>query len=80
MTNSLLKAAGITTDTKGHSAERELFNAAWACVEQLRYNHRYQPRNSWRRRCCDTPMDFPHIDNCPLVTFDKAAKHFQEDV
>ena len=74
MTNPLLKAAGITPDTPGHSAERALFDAAWECVEGLR--DRYDEYDS--RICCGTLSYRPHADDCPLVTFDKAAKVFQE--
>ena len=76
MTNPLLKAAGITPDTKGHSAERALFGAAWQCVEILRYSY----DNDDARICCGTMSYRPHEDNCPLAAFDEAAKFFQEDL
>lgn len=81
MTNPLLKAAGITPDTPGHSAERALFDAAWACITFVRQNlcEGYEPA-VFRRQCCGTYSRDSHTADCPLVAFDKAAKYFQEDV
>ena len=79
MTNPLLKAAGITPDTKGHSAERALFDAAWRCVEQLR-GALVIVDDDTPSICCGTSFFSPHTDDCPLAAFDKAAKIFQEDV
>ena len=77
MTNPLLKAAGITPDTKGHSAERALFDAAWACVERLR---RTRQLEGAVRACCRTPPPDEHKKSCPIRAFDKAEKAFLEDV
>lgn len=77
MTNPLLKAAGITPDTKGHSAERALFDAAWACVMRLRDNE-YSFGQVFRV-CCRTQITVNHRECCPLTAFDEAAKYFQEE-
>lgn len=69
MTNPLLKAAGITPATKGHSAERELFEAAWRCVAAAKSA---PCRHAYRRAECSTCA--------ALAAFDEAAKFFQEDV
>jgi hypothetical protein len=76
MTNPLLKAAGIQPATRGFTAERDLLNAAWECVQELRRTSSI----SVRRRCCDATVFAPHTVYCPVAAFDKAAKFFQEDV
>ena len=65
----LLKAAGITPDTKGHEAERALFSAAWECVKAARAA---PCRHAYRQAECNTCA--------ALAAFDEAAKFFQEDV
>ena len=79
MSNPLLKAAGITPDTKGHSAERELFEAASRCTERLRETI-IPLRYGAIKACCASFCAEPHTDQCPLVAFDEAAKFFQEVV
>lgn len=76
MSNPLFKAAGITPDTKGHSAERALFDAAWECVEQLCAS----VNDDDTRLCCGANFYKPHAEHCPVAAFDKAATFFQEDV
>jgi hypothetical protein len=79
MTNPLLKAAGITPDTPGHSAERALFEAASRCTERLRET-RIPLRYGTIKACCFTLYVDPHTDRCPLAAFDEAVKNFQEAV
>ena len=79
MTNPLLKAAGITPDTKGHSAERALFDAAWRCVSRLRRSSATSRGHSIHP-CCRLSAWGGHAADCPLAAFDEAAKFFQEDV
>ena len=76
MTNPLLKAAGIAPDTKGHSAERALFDAAWECVEQLRELRIHVSRGGKVVACCTPREHERHAADCPLVAFDKAAMVF----
>lgn len=76
MTDPLLKAAGITPDTPGHSAERDLLDAAWECVQALRDTY----DTCGTRICCGTMSYRQHKNDCPMVAFDEAAKFFQEDV
>lgn len=76
MTNPLLKAAGITPDTPVNSAERALFDAAWACMNILRDSI----DSDGTSYCCGAGFYRLHTTNCPLVAFDEAAKFFQEDL
>ena len=79
MTNPLLKAAGITPETPGHSAERALFDAAWKCVCILRYAKVVTGRGM-AHACCWNPDHKAHTDQCPLAAFDEAAKVFKEEI